>query len=150
MKLGKLILAFLALAILVPAGAFARNAAAFKGVYPIISRTEQALDRPYFLLENETLGVIWSKYSEDPLPANLEVYRNEPAIFAKFSNRPIIFFGLERGAMVLPNYLSMGGGEGEKLEMRRRADGKMDMAVKEGRRTTIYLLDAPSPVPNSN
>jgi hypothetical protein len=150
MKLGKLILAFFTFAILLPAGAFAGKAAAFKGVYPIISRTEQTLDRPYFLLENDTLGVIWGKYSEDPLPANLEVYRNELAILAKFSNRSILFFGLERGAMVLPNYLSMEGGEGEKLEMRRRADGKMDMAVKEGRRITIYLLDTPSPVPNSN
>jgi hypothetical protein len=150
MKLGKLILAFFTFAILLPAGAFAGKAAAFKGVYPIISETEKALDAPFFLLDNDTLGVIWSKYAEGPLPADLEIYRNEQSILAGFSNRPIIFFGLERGAMVLPNYLSMEGGEGEKLEMRRRADGKMDMAVKEGRRITIYLLDTPSPVPNSN
>ena len=41
MKLGKLILAFLTLAVLLPAGAFAGNAAGFKGVYPIISETEK-------------------------------------------------------------------------------------------------------------
>lgn len=148
MKFWKVFLA--AFICLLPISALAGKSAPFKGVYPIISATEKTLDAPFFLFDNDTLGVIWGKYADGPLPADLEKYREEQTILAGFSNRSLLFLALERGALVTPNYLAVEGGEGEKLEMRRRPDGKMDMATKEAGRTTIYLLDAPGPVPDSN
>lgn len=153
MKSLKLFLA-LALMALLPMQAFAGRAAHFKGWYEILVQGNQPLTKQYFLLDNDTLGVIWAKYAEGPLPADLEKYREEPTILAGFTNRSMIYFGLERGALIADNYLAMPGGEGEKLELRRRPDGTFDMITievrPEGTLRTLYHLAAPRETPESN
>jgi hypothetical protein len=147
------LLIVLALVCLFPLEAFASRAAPFKGWYEILSRSDRGaapLERAYFLLDADILGAIWERYADGPLPEDLEQYRNEPSILAGFTNRSLIFLGLERGALIGNGYLAIHGGDGESLELRRRPDGRFDMAVKEGALTSIYLLAAPRAVPESH
>lgn len=129
--------------------AWAGRAEPFKGIYDILSQQDRSTTQPIFLLDNDTLGNIWAKYAEGPLPADLEQYRNEPSIIAGFNNRDLLFFGLERGALIADGFLALQGGDGEQLELSRRPDGQYDMAVKEKGRITLYLLAAPRALPSA-
>lgn len=130
-----------------PSASWAGRAAHFRGVYEILSRVDSAMAPPFFLLDNDTLGVIWSKYANGPLPADLEKYRNEQAIIAGFSDRDLLFFGLEQGALIGPEYMAMRGGEGEQLELRTLPDGTYEMAAVEKGRISRYKLAAPRALP---
>lgn len=136
----------LALGFLLPGGAWANRAEPFEGIYQIISQTDRSAAPPVFLLDADTLGNLWGRYAEGPLPADLEPYRQEPSIIAGFNNRDLIFFGLERGALIMDGFLAMDGGPGERLELRRRPDGQYDMGVSENGRVSVYLLAAPVPI----
>jgi hypothetical protein len=144
-----LIVAF-TLALSISTEAQANRAAPFKGIYDIISQQDRAATQPIFLVDADTLGGIWAKYADGPLPADLEQYRHEPSIIAGFNNRDTLFFGLERGALILDGFMAMEGGDGDRLELSRRSDGQYDMAVKEKGRVTLYLLAAPRALPESN
>jgi hypothetical protein len=149
MKMKKWILLALSFSVLVPSQVRAGRAAPFKGIYDILSQQDRSATQAIFLLDNDTLGSIWAKYAEGPLPADLEQYRNEQAIIAGFNNRDLLFFGLEKGALIADGFLALQGGDGERLELNRRSDGQYDMAVKEKGRITIYLLAAPRALPES-
>ena len=138
----------LALSVFIPSQVWAGRAEPFKGIYDILSQHDRSATQAIFLLDNDTLGNIWAKYAEGPLPADLEQYRNEPSIIAGFNNRDLLFFGLERGALIADGFLALQGGDGEQLELNRRADGQYDMAVKEKGRITLYLLAAPRALPS--
>ena len=141
---------FLTLALLLPANSWALQASGFKGVYDILSQQNTTLaPLPFFLFDNDTVGNIWAKYGEGDLPADLERLRHEPAILAGFSNRSTLFFTLEKAAVIADNFISVPGGNGEQLELRRRPDGQFDMAVGENNRVSLYLLAAPRPLPDS-
>lgn len=130
--------------------AWAGRAEPFKGIYNIVWQQDRTATQPIFLLDNDTLGNIWAKYAEGPLPADLEQYRNEQSIIAGFNNRDLLFFGLERGALIADGFIALQGGDGEQLELARRPDGQYDMAVKERGRITLYLLAAPRPLSASD
>jgi hypothetical protein len=138
----------LSLTALCPTLALGAKADPFKGKYQIVSEHDKsAADADYFLLDADTLGAIWAKYADTPLPPDLEKYRSEPSIIAGFTNRDLIFLTLEKGALIVNGYLSIEGGNGERLEIKKRPDGQSDMAVKEGNRVTLYVLSAPEPIP---
>jgi len=145
LKMTALLMAF---AIFAPAAALANRAAPFKGLYEIQTESGRPLDHEaYFLLDAATLGEIWAKYASTPLPADLEPYRHEPSIIAGFTDRDVIFLVLERGALIGAGYLAFQNGDGEKLELRRRPDGRFDMAVSAGGPATFFLLSAPQQIP---
>lgn len=130
--------------------AHAQKADAFEGVFEIISRTDRPVSNfspEYFLLDADTLGNIWARYAEGPLPADLEKYRNEPSILAGFTNRPLIFLTLERAALVTPNYIAFEGGEGERLELRLKGAQGADLGVLEKGVVSIYSLGPQQPLP---
>ncbi len=147
--MNKLIFSFLICGLFFSTFAQAQKADAFEGIYEIVSRTDRpagANSPEYFLLDADTLGNIWSKYAEGPLPADLEQYRNEPSILAGFTNRPLIFLTLERAALVTPTYIALDGGQGERMELRKRADGA-DLGVLEKNVVSIYSLNPAQPIP---
>jgi hypothetical protein len=129
----------------------AQNGDPFEGIYELLSREDRpAPNSPeYFLLDADTIGNIWAKYAEGPLPADLEKYRNEPGLLAGFTNRSLLFFTLERAALITPNFIAFDGGDGEKLELRKRADGKSDLAVLEKGVISVYLLGAQQALPSN-
>lgn len=132
------------------ANAIAQKADAFEGVYEIISRTDRpagSFSPEYFLLDADTLGNIWARYADGPLPADLEKYRNEPSILAGFTNRPLIFLTFERSALVTPNYIALDGGDGERLELRSRGAQGADLGVLEKGVVSIYDLGPQQPLP---
>jgi hypothetical protein len=126
---------------------WAGRADPFRGIYDILSETNMQDGQPFFLLDADTLGALWGRYGNGPLPADLEHLRNEPSIIAGFNNRELLFFGLEKGALIGNGYIALQGGDGEQLELRHRPDGKFDMATKEKGVVTVYLLAAPRPLP---
>jgi hypothetical protein len=143
------LLGFIVAALFFSPSAQAQKADAFEGLYEIVSRTDRpvaSMSPEYFLLDADTLGNIWAKYAEGPLPADLEKYREEPSILAGFTNRPLIFLTLERTALVTPSYIALDGGQGERLELRKRPDGA-DLGVLEKNVVSIYSLNPAQPIP---
>lgn len=132
--------------------AFAGKADPYRGVYDILSRQDKGAlevpkEAPIFLFDTDTLGKLWEKYAEKPLPPNLEQYRNEPSILAGFSDRNTIFLALEKSIFFGNGYISIPGGDNDRLEMRRRPNGQFDMAVQEHNVVSIYVLAAPRAIP---
>lgn len=142
----KLVLA--ALLIFPVLSAEASPAQKFKGYYEVLSRRDLTpLEKHYVLVDADLLENIWSRWGEGPLPADLEPYRHEPAIFAAFTDRPLYFFLLERGAIVSDNYMAFSGGATDRFELKRRSDGNFDLGVRDNGNVSLYLLSPPREAP---
>jgi hypothetical protein len=131
------LLVFLGLFLAWPLEGFAQRAVAFKGWYEILrsgpTPQESLLPqrKEYFLLDADTLGVIWARYARDPLPADLEHLRNEPTVIAGFTDRDTLFLTLEANALVGDNFLALSGAE-KRLELARAPGGaSSDLAVSD-------------------
>lgn len=140
--------ALIAASIFLSQEAFAFKSSHFKGWYEVLSRKDLS-SKSYVLVDVDTLEILWGRYGEGPLPPDLEQYRNEPSILAGFTDRTLIFFLLERGALVSETYLALQGGGGDKFELKKRPDGKFDLGVRDKGHISLYLLDSPRESPES-
>ena len=129
------------------ATALAGNAAQFVGIYNIVSPPPQG-EPEYFLVDNDTLQVIWDRYAESTLPADLEPYKNELVILAGFTDRDFLILAFEEVSTIQPRYLKLLGSEDELIELYQRTDGRYDMGTRQAGQVQIYLLDAPVPLPS--
>lgn len=126
----------------------ASKATPFKGWYEVLSRRDVAIEqKDYLLVDVDTLEVLWHRFSDSPFPPDLESYRKEPSILAAFTDRPLYFFVLERSALIGNEYLSLQGAGGDQLELRKRQDGRFDLAVRDNARISVYLLAPPKAAP---
>ncbi len=124
--------------------ALAFKADGFKGIYPILSPTTPGIDS-YIIIDTNTLGILWSKYSTAPLPDDLASVKDEPAIIAAFTNRNLMFLTLESTAVVGTNFLHLLGDNTE-FELVRQANGQSNVGVAEDGNLSNYLLGVPSPL----
>ncbi len=128
----------------------AGKATPFQGWYEILSIQDRAEKKEYFLLVADTLGNIWARFGEGPLPPDLEKYRHEPSILTGFTNRGFTLLNLERSALITENFLIVSGEGEDRLELARRPDGKFDMGTRQGKRISLYLLAPPKQIPDYN
>jgi hypothetical protein len=130
--------------------AFAFDSSHFKGWYEVLSRRDLSPStKQYLLVDVDRLEVLWARYVDAPFPPDLEQYRSEPSILAAFTERDLSFFLLERSALISNDYLAFSGANGDRFELKRRADGKFDLGVRDKDRVSIYLLAAPRQTPES-
>lgn len=151
----KIVYAFLAVLFLsltsLPAMAF--QADHFKGAYAVLKEQVKASgkrDEPappkYFICDVDTVANIWAKYGEGDLPESLQKVKNEPSILAGFNFRQGLFFTLEANALIGPEYMTLGGANNDRLEIRHRSDGHYDLAVRIEGVVNIYELNAREPL----
>jgi hypothetical protein len=137
-----------------PLNSFAAKATHLKGWYPIISQQNgaPAADEPkteYFLVDTDTLAVIWDRYAGTALPADLESVKNEIAIITGFTNRDLIFLSLEKVTTVGSNFLAMSGDK-KQMELRRRPDGSgSDLATVVEGAISLYRLAPATATPTN-
>lgn len=141
----KLFICALAIAI-IPAAGEASEASRFVGWYHILAPAQPK--KEYLLIDTGTLLEIWNKYASSPLPEDLQKYKDEPTILAGFTNRDFLILCFEQTAVVADRYLSVGGGQGDQLDLYRRDDGSFDMATKQNGNVDRYLLASPAPNPS--
>lgn len=122
----------------------AASATHFVGAYKILSGDQKADE--YLVIDNGTLQQIWDKYADEPLPASLVPYKEEPTILAGFTNRDFLILAFEVYSTITARFLQMEGGEGEVLEVFKRDDGLNDAATKQAGAIRRYLLAAPVPI----
>ena len=134
--------------LLCSAPAHAGRADIFRGWYEVLSPKEEGV-RNYLVIDTDILSTLWARYAKTPLPERLEPLKNDPTIiaFAPVSSRNVLFLTLERVSLVSPNYLSLPGGTGEQLELKRAGDGTFEAAVMSQGVLTRLRLAAPVPPP---
>jgi hypothetical protein len=98
------------------------------------------LRRDYMIVDVDTLGGIWEKHSNRPLPPDLEPYREEPSILVTFTDRDTQFLTFERSAMIGATFLAISGSDNDRMELSKRADGGYDLGIREKNAVTLYNL----------
>lgn len=126
----------------------------FKGWYKVLSKTNsevsiRADDPQYMLIDVDTLGGIWAKYADGPLPPDLEPYREEPTILAAFTDRETVFLTFEKNAMIANGYLAIQGSGTNMMELGLRGDNNYNLGVRDNDVVSRYLLAAPTPRPSA-
>jgi hypothetical protein len=130
----------------------AGKAEQFKGVYPILSESPNppGLDNPpqpkVMVCDNDTVGNIWARWADGPLPQDLVPLKDHQSILVGFNFRDTLLFTLEENALVGPDFMQVPGTNGKEMEIRRRPDGNYDVAVQDN--GLIYYVVGPhQPLP---
>ena len=140
----RLISIFFAGCMLCWSNAFAFQAEHFRGWYEILGSSNKL--QSFVLVDVDTLGNIWAKYSDGDLPEDLEQYREEPTIISGFTNREFVMVSFEAFAMITERYLRMSGDDGLLYELYRQDNGTYALGIRENGNVSRYLLAAPTPI----
>lgn len=128
--------------------AHAHRADPFKGWYKVLTKTN-AEDSQYVFVDVDTLGGIWQKYGEGPMPPSWEPHKDEPSILVAFTDRDTIFLALEKNSVIANGYLALQGAGTDILELGKRPDNNYNMGVKDNEVVSRYLLAPPTTSPQA-
>lgn len=133
----------LCLALFAPVSSFAAQFAHLNGWYEILSPSSDP--KEYFLFDNDTVGNIWERRADGPLPADLESVRNEPAVLVHFTSTKFLIFTLEGYGLETPGYFGLTDGGNMKFELRNQGNGTFNAVTLDRSGINRFVLGTAQP-----